>query len=572
MLIFDQVNYSYPPPAPDTLGCRALVDISFRVEVGQCAAITGANGSGKSTLCLAAAGLAPRLTEGRIDGSILVAGRDVQSLKPGSMADVIGLVLQDPSGQLFNPTVAEEIAWGLENISVPPQEMDARIGEALALVGLQSLSWERIPKSLSGGEQKRLALATALALRPKVLILDDPSGGLAPRARLEMIDTLTKLREQTQLTILMAESDPEIVAALADIVLVLASGHIVEQGAPRAVYIVTANKSDVPLPPAMRFARTLASLGGPQIEALTVEEIRQQLPAPRHAADMIITDVDQAGDSAAQQAIEMYDVHFGYDAQTKVLKGINIDLRKGEFVVLAGDNGAGKTTLARHLIGLVRPSSGTIRIFGKDTAQMSVGEMASQVGFAFQNPEMQIFNPTVREEIAYGPRNLGMSSNEVGLALTGVTEQFGLQSLVDQPPAALSFSMRRMVGLASIAAMQTPILILDEPTVGLDVTGRDRVIAWLHERHDAGTTILLITHDMDLAAVLAERLIVLDEGRITADDHPHKVFNQESILNAAGLQPPFTARLSAVFKAPFLSTARTPEQAAHVWAERDAAP
>src|SRR5688572_1599793 len=244
MISFESVTYTYPPLIADPLKrdaatesrITALADVSFRVEAGQCLAVIGANGSGKSTLCLAAAGLAPRLTEGRIAGKITIDGREVQSELPGALAGVIGIVLQDPEGQLFNRTIADEIAWGLENLGVSPADITIRIAESLAMVGLDHLPWNRAPITLSGGEQKRLALASMLALRPQALILDEPSGGLAPSGRAEMINTLSRLRSETNLAILLAENDPEVVAALANHVIVLESARIIDQGTAREVY------------------------------------------------------------------------------------------------------------------------------------------------------------------------------------------------------------------------------------------------------------------------------------------------------------------------------------------------
>lgn len=459
LITIDSLTYTYPPIRVGDPRIVALESVSLYAAAGECIAVTGTNGSGKSTLCAAAAGLAPDLTGGRIDaGRIVIDGRDMQSEKAGALADVIGFVMQDPSGQLFNPTIADEIAWGLGSLGIPPAEMDTRISEALALVGLSDLAWDRDPRTLSGGEQKRLALACALALRPKVLILDEPFGGLSPDGRQEMIMMLRRLREEQSLTILLAESDAAVIEALADRVVEL--------------------PSSTPMPPA-------------------VEDIQHQ---PKLAP------IDAP-------AIELQNVSFAYDPARPVLRDIDLRIEQGEFVALLGDNGAGKTTLVRHLIGLLKPSSGSVRLMGRDTASMSIGQMAHEVGFAFQNPETQIFNPTIREEIAFGARNLGMSAAENDTAVSAAMAQFGLTEIAEQPPAALSFSVRRRVALASIAAMNTPILVLDEPTVGLDAAGRALVIGWLHQAQAAGVTILLITHDMDLASH-AGRTIRMVDGRV----------------------------------------------------------
>jgi energy-coupling factor transport system ATP-binding protein len=576
MIYFDSVTYNYPPLTSDPLNrdpaseshITALDNISFRVEAGHCLAVIGANGSGKSTLCLAAAGLAPRLSEGRITGTIMVASRNVQSEPPGALADMIGIVLQDPEGQLFNPTIADEIAWGLENLGIPSVDMTARIAASLAMVGLDHLPWDRPPNRLSGGEQKRLALASMLALRPHALILDEPSGGLAPSGSAEMIDTLSRLRSDTNLAILLAENDPEVVAALADHVLVLDTGRIVDQGIPLEVYARLGHtRTAVPVPPATIFNRALADHGGPEIDGLTVTKIAQTLSKISRLSSQKATDrqTHEPEVQVRSSSITLDSLSFAYDPAYPVLTNITLTITQGQFAALTGENGAGKTTLARHLIGLLRPDAGSIRIMGEDTTGESIGQLARMVGFAFQSPELQIFNSTVRDEIAFGPKNLGWPAYQIDVAVSAALTRFDLHAIADLPPAALSFSTRRMIALASIAAMQTPILVLDEPTVGLDAAGQTLVTTWLNEHHRAGGTILLITHDMELVARHAERMIVLDSGHITADSSPPEVFIQSDVLHHAGLHPPFAMRLADALNNPALAVDLTPEGVASAW-------
>jgi energy-coupling factor transport system ATP-binding protein len=247
------------------------------------------------------------------------------------------------------------------------------------------------------------------------------------------------------------------------------------------------------------------------------------------------------------------------------LKDITLRIARGQFVALVGPNGAGKTTLIKHLVGLLRPAQGQVRLFNKDTAGLTIGGMARQVGFAFQSPELQIFSPTVREEAAFGPRNLGMRGADLERAVAEALRRFDLAALAEHPPAALSFSARRMVALASVAAMGAPILVLDEPTVGLDTKGAARVLAWLTEQHHAGATILLVTHDMEIAAACAERIIVLLEGQVTADGDPQRVFTQDALLERAGLRKPFAAALAHGLGRPLLGPDLTPQGAARAW-------
>jgi energy-coupling factor transport system ATP-binding protein len=566
MITVEDVHYHYPPVRPGDRPVTALDGISCAVPEGTCLAVIGPNNSGKTTLCLAVAGLAPRLTDGQITGRIVVAGRDVQAELPGALAETVGLVMQDPSGQLFNPTVEDELAWGLENLGIPPAEMRERIEWALAAVGLQDVPRTQPPQTLSGGQQKRLALAAALALGPSVLVLDDPFGGLAPAARREMVGMLRELRARQPLTILLTGNDIETIAALADRVLLLDAGRVVRHGTLHEVYAET----DGTPSPAGAFATVVNRERGLRLACVTLEDVVEQTRAfslngcsPHAQARQPAINRDQGG----EPAVELRGVTFGYDSSRTVLHGIDLVLPQGQFVALTGDNGAGKTTLARHLVGLVRPQIGDVRLLGRPIAGCTIGQIARLAGFAFQNPELQIFSPTVREEIAFGPRNLGMAGDDQAGAVSAAISRFGLRPVADYPPAVLSFSTRRMVALASIAAMQTPILVVDEPTVGLDPDGQERVMGWLLDRHRSGATILLITHDMELVAACAERVLVMERGRITADGDPGAVFAQQETLARAGLVPPFAVRFAGAIGRPELAADLTPQGAAYAWLE-----
>lgn len=573
MIHVEALYYTYPPALPGGERVTALDSVSFDVPMGTCLAVTGSNGCGKTTLCLAVAGLAPRLTGGRMSGLVTVGEQDVQARPPGTLANVIGLVLQDPTGQLFNPTVEEEIAWGLENLGVPPNEMQARIDRALEVVGLDGIPRDQPPQTLSGGQQKRLALAAALALLPQVLILDEPAGGLAPTARMEMITVLRGLRASRSLTVLLTENDPDVIVALADEVLLLEAGHVVKQGNPESIYPALDSNMlpGVAVPPAGRFASTVNIGEDIHLTCLTLDQaVEQTLRYPLNGASSGPAhpqEVPTPGILSQEAAVEFEDLAFAYQPDRPVLRGIDLTIPRGQFVTLTGDNGAGKTTLTKHLIGLLRPMGGRVRLLGADVAGQSIGQLARQVGFVFQNPELQIFNATVREEIAFGPQNLGMNGPALEEAVEGTLRLFDLQNIADHPPAVLSFSARRMVALASIAAMSTPVLILDEPTVGLDAEGQVRVMAWLEARHGEGTTIILITHDMELAAAHAERVIVLNGGCIVADGPPHRVFAQAGALEQAGLQPPFALQFAEAMGHPALAADLTPPGAARVWME-----
>jgi energy-coupling factor transport system ATP-binding protein len=241
----------------------------------------------------------------------------------------------------------------------------------------------------------------------------------------------------------------------------------------------------------------------------------------------------------ADVALEVADLWFWYeDEGTPVLHGLDLSIQRGEFVALVGANGSGKTTLTKQFNGLLRPRRGRVYVAGQDTAERSIGELARQVGFLFQHPEQQIFSATIDEEVAFGPQNLGLPAPEVEARVGAALARFDLQAIADSPPAILSYGLRRRVTLASLAAMDPPILVLDEPTVGLDASDQRETVTWLAELHAQNRTLLLVTHDMALAAECCDRVVALHEGQIIADGTPATVFQQAEVLARTSLAPP----------------------------------
>jgi cobalt transport protein ATP-binding subunit len=251
----------------------------------------------------------------------------------------------------------------------------------------------------------------------------------------------------------------------------------------------------------------------------------------------------------AEPVLQVSGLWFWYQAQAPVLSGIDLAVPAGQFLAIVGANGSGKTTLVKHLNGLLRPRRGRVWVAGQDTARRSVGELARQVGFLFQHPEQQIFSATVRQEIAFGPRNLGLAPAQVESRVQAALDRFRLSAVADRPPAILGYGLRRRVTLASLAAMEPPVLVLDEPTVGLDAPGLAETFGWLAEMHGGGRTIVVVTHDMALVAEYAERAVVLSQGQILADGRPAELFRQAGVLSQASLSAPPLVSLAQALSA-----------------------
>jgi energy-coupling factor transport system ATP-binding protein len=520
----------------------ALQGIDLKVEAGEFLAVLGPTGAGKTTLCLAMNGLVPQSTGGSFRGNVWVAGLNTKTQPVAELATQVGVVFQDSESQLFNMTVEDEVAFGPESLGLPIAEIECRTQWALDAVGLADLR-TRSPAHLSGGQQRRLAIAAVLAMQPAILVLDEPTAGLDPLGRRAVLDVIVELRRQGA-TVLMVTQDSDAVATLADRVAILSAGRVVLEGTPQEVWeqVEHLHALGVDVPQMAELSHRL----GIRPPWLSVDQAFQALAGKARSCSSIAAPGSPDGRGQpppAQPAVTFEDVWHRYEGGAQALAGVDLAISSGEYVVLVGPNGSGKTTLAKHVNGLLRPQKGRVLVSGCDTRQTSIGELASQVGYVFQNPDHQIFAPTVWEEIAFGPRNLGLGRAEVESRVETAMAAFHLASLAGVPPATLGYGQRRLVTLAAVHAMQPQVLILDEPTAGLDRHLTGRLLAWVTELHRAGATIVLITHDTRHTAPDA-RCVVMDQGRVILDLPAGKASMHSEHLIQAGITPPPIAILS----------------------------
>jgi energy-coupling factor transport system ATP-binding protein len=550
------LHFSYPAPFPDSPPVCALAGIDLDLARGAFVALMGPVGAGKSTLCLALNGAIPHVVEGDLDGGVVLYGRDTRQVSMGQLAAEVGLVLEDVEAQLFNTSVADEVAFGLEAMGLPVPEIEERIRSTLKLVGLSGFE-QRVPRTLSGGEQKRLALASVLAMRPRLLILDEPTSGLDPRGRNSVLTAIDRMRRGRgrEMTVLMATQDAEAAARFADRVLVLRQGRVALDGTPEQVFaqVSRLDRWGVDVPQLARLSQRIGQEGTQTGGFLHLDQARPALAATIAGRGAPAATTQPLPASAPfERVIEMRGVEFRYPGtEQQAISGIDLEIGQGEWWAIIGVNGSGKSTLIRHLNGLLKPSRGHVRVGGRDTADRRIGELARVVSYLPQNPDHLLFSATVRQEVGYGPRQMGLRGAALDERVAQTLDLLGLGSYPEHPPAVLSYGLRRQVALASVLAMRTQVVALDEPAAGLDRGTAARLLDVIAERHRQGTTVVMITHDLRWVEQYAQRVVVLDQGRLVGRGTPREVLADVDLLSRAGLDPlPVTALAHSLCFAP----------------------
>ncbi|MEO3751006.1 ATP-binding cassette domain-containing protein [Streptomyces sp. B6B3] len=511
MITFSEVSVTY-----DGAGAPAVDGVDFHLAEGELCLVVGPSGAGKSTLLGAVSGLVPHFTGGTLRGRVTVAGRDTRTHRPRDLADVVGTVGQDPLAHFVTDTVEDELAYGMESLGVPPDTMRRRVEETLDLLGLAELR-DRPIASLSGGQRQRVAIGSVLTPHPRVLVLDEPTSALDPVAAEEVLAVLQRLVHDLGTTVLMAEHRLERVVQYADQVLLLPGpGAPVELGEPAAVMARSPVHPPVvalgrlagwdPLPLTVRDARRRAASLGRRLAAPP----RQPAPAP--------TPAKPAAGADPLASVRGLTVRRG---RAEVLRKVDLTLRPGEIVALMGRNGAGKSTLLRALLGLHAPAAGGVRLAGapEPPHRTDPAALLRHAGLVPQDPRDLLFAETVADECAAADADAAAASRE--RLAEGRCRALVSRLLPEVPDAAhprdLSEGQRLALALAVILTAAPPLLLLDEPTRGLDYAAKARLAGILRELAAEGHGTLLATHDVELAAELADRVVVLADGEVVAD-------------------------------------------------------
>lgn len=515
MIYIHDLSFTYPGA-----DIPALRGVNMDIAAGQFCLVMGPSGSGKSTFLRCINGLVPHFSGGSIHGSIRVNGLDPVRLSPRAMSQTVGFVFQDPEAQFVVDVVEDEIAFSLENAAIPDGEMETRIEQALTLLELSKLRSRKL-ETLSGGERQRVAIAAALALRPQILVLDEPTSQLDPHASEEVLQILARLNSQLGLTVVLAEHRLERVVPYSSQIIYLSEefpGGL--SGRPRDIL------ARVPLnPPVITLGKAL----GWEPLPLTVEEAQKIVQIgykPTRETNIDALPVSMGTNEKPKTIfIQVKDLQVSYGS-TPALQGVDLNLYHGEIAVIMGPNGAGKSTLLRSIIGLMPFTQGMIRVGGKDVAGMSVADVCQQVGYLPQDPNALLFADTVSEELLITLRNHHLDSS--GTYANQLLDRLGLASKYNEYPRDLSVGERQRVAMGAIMVTHPGALLLDEPTRGLDYHAKQILLELLRGWRDEGMAILMVTHDVELAVQAADRVIILENGVITGDGLPTRLLTNST--------------------------------------------
>ena len=587
VITVENLRYRYPHAKE-----LALDGLDFSVEKGEFIGIIGENGAGKSTLSQAIMGLVPQFYKGAYGGKVMVDGIEAGKTPVAQLCGHVGLVFQNPFNQLSGAkdNVYEEVAFGMQNLGVPAEEMKNRVEEALKLLDIWQYR-DRNPFDLSGGQMQRVAIASVLVMRPDVMILDEPTSQLDPEGSDEVfrsVETLTG----SGITILMIEQKIEKLAAYCDRILLLHKGKQIAFDTPQKVFSMPdLNTYGIQAPAFTRICKAEQVTLADGTYPVTVEEAAGVLKEKKvgaqaqecadgveHAQETAGADaagtesapmqdaLAGSGDAQPQTAAEremsgsaqpavqpdasascdeqfrIENLDFSYLADIPVLKNLNMKLDKRPTAII-GQNGAGKTTLVKLLKGLLKPVSGSIYFHGEDISGKTVAMLAGNVGYVFQNPDDQIFKYNVMDEILFGPLNIGMDSERAKKEAQRALELTGLTGKEKENPYDLELYERKMTAIASVLAMDTDVLILDEPTIAQDWKGRQIIGGIIRSLSERGKLVIAILHDMDFVAENFERVIIMAHGQVLADGTAKEVFAQEDALKKARLQKPYVMQL-----------------------------
>lgn len=520
---------------------EALSSINIKVHSGETILLLGPSGSGKSTFSLCLNGLIPQRINGKFEGEVQTSEMNTKTAQISDLTQEVGILFQDPESQFVMMNVEDEIAFGLENLCFEKKEINTRIVEALKIINMSDYRYRKLDE-LSGGEKQLIAIACLLAMRPKILVFDEPTANLDPVGTRQVFAVIEKLRSQKNHIIIIVEHKLDDLMTLIDRVIILSkSGSVFADGTPNAIFndnAATLLDLGVWMPQTALLAHELRLLGhNIKTLPLTVAQAKMTLGPLLSNLKLKHTQKIIKNTNHLPNVIETIDLSYHYK-KNSVLNKLNIIIKQGDFLAVIGSNGAGKTTFSHLIAGIIKPKHGRILLNNTDLSGIKQRALLKQIGFVFQNPEHQFITDSVQNEVRYGLKILGLSPDEVESKTTELLDKFDLLHFAKANPFQLSHGEKRRLSVATMLAMGQKILILDEPTFGQDQKNSLSLMNILKRLNDEGHTIIMITHDMSLVAQYALSVAVINKGSLCFHGPTNDLFSQPNILKDANLSLP----------------------------------
>ncbi len=539
------LRYTYP-----NVESPALKGVDLTIDEGEFILLTGPSGCGKTTFSRCLNGLIPHFYSGHLEGSIIVNGLDVREHPTSKLALNVGLIFQNPDNQIFALTVEKDVAFGLENLGIPKERMMEDIDWALDATGIDHLR-DRGTNELSGGQKQRLAIASILAMRPRILVLDEPTSFLDPIGAERIFEVLDTLNRDHRITIILIEHRVDLAAKYVDKVMVFGDGRIMNMGSPEDVFLREETRlAGVGIPKIVELTRKLRSRGMsiPETPLSPEAFIHQINPMIRKAGAQsektLHPDLEKfVGEHRSSPLIRVEGLSFAYSPGIQALRDVSLTIHKGEFLAIMGENGAGKTTLVKHLNGLLRPQAGRITYEGADIADLSVAALARKVGLVFQNPDDQLFSENVESEISFALDNFGFEKEVVEKRVGWALNLLDIEKYRKSSPFILSGGERKRVALASVLAWDPDVVVLDEPTIGQDYRQKEKLRHFLEQLRTQGKTIIIVTHDVEFVAECEPRIVLMAEGKIIGDGTTKEIMTDVEAMDRASVAPPMITKV-----------------------------
>ena len=538
------LKYRYP-----SVDRPILNGIDVDIKEGEFILLTGPSGCGKTTFCRCLNGLIPKFYNGDIEGNVVILGKNTESTSIVSLAQDVGLIFQNPDNQIFALTVEKDIAFGLENLGIPKDQIVKEIKWASKNTGIDHLH-DRATHELSGGQKQRLAIAGILAMHPKIIVMDEPTAFLDPVGAEDIFQVLRTLNREYNITVIIIEHRIDLAVKFVDRIIVFHQGKIMHDGPPVEVLTTESTKLlGVGIPRIIQLAQRIMDHGIhldsiPTTSDQFYDLISSRLSGKQSSKALPPFDIDEiTTEFRHQPAIEVNDISFSYPAGIKALNDVSLTIHHGEYVAIMGENGAGKTTLVKHFNGLLKPDSGKIFYNKEDVSDFSVATLSKKIGLVFQNPDDQLFEESVEKEISFALNNFGFKQSVIDQRVNWALNLLDLEKYRKSSPFNLSGGERKRVAMASVLAWDPDVLVLDEPTVGQDYGQKERLRHFLMQLQTQGKTVVIVTHDVEYVAESQPRIVLMAKGQIVSDGPAKQIFKAKDKLSESSVAQPELARL-----------------------------